>query len=260
MSIYINLKLEKCGYIVVLILFNLLVNIWICEVLVDFMCLVKDFNVDCEIYILVVIGEGEKFFFVGVDFKFFVDGDKVMVCEMVCCFGEVFEILLGFWGVLIVVINGYVMGGGLECVLVCDICIVEEQVQMVLLEVVVGLLFCVGGMQNLLWLVGEGWVKCMILCGECVNVEIVLCIGLVEEVVFKGQVWECVLVLVLQVEKQSLLFVVVSKQLIQGVCYNLLGIFLQIECEFFVDFFDIQDQKEGVNVFFEKCVLSWKNV
>lgn len=56
----------------------------------------------------------------------FVSGDKGVVVIMFKVFGDVFEVLINFCGVLIVVINGYVMGGGLEVVFVCDICIVEE--------------------------------------------------------------------------------------------------------------------------------------
>lgn len=189
----------------------------------------------------------------------FVDGDKVCVCEMVCCFGEVFEVLCDFCGVLIVVINGYVMGGGLECVFVCDICIVECQVQMVFLEVVVGLLFCVGGIQVLFWLVGEGWVKWMIFCNEWVDVEIVLCIGLVEQVVDSGEVCGVVLLLVVKVVCQSLVVICIIKLLIQGVCECVLNIWLLEECECFVDLFDVQDICEGVNVFFEKCDFKWCN-
>ena len=59
--------------------------------------------------------------------------------------------------------NGFAMGGGLECALACDIRVAEEQAQMALPEASVGLLPCAGGTQNLSWLVGEGWAKRMIL-------------------------------------------------------------------------------------------------
>lgn len=78
--------------------------------------------------VLVIIGDGLKFFSVGVDFNMFVDGDCVVVCMMVVCFGVVFEVLYDVCVVMIVVINGYVMGGGFECVFVCDLWIVEMYV------------------------------------------------------------------------------------------------------------------------------------
>src|SRR5690606_42103941 len=81
-------------------------------------------------------------------------------------FGQAFETLSQFRGVSIAAINGYAMGGGLECALACDIRIAEAQAQMALPEATVGLLPCAGGTQNLPWLVGEGWAKRMSLRGE----------------------------------------------------------------------------------------------
>lgn len=134
------------------------------------------------------------------------------------------------------------MGGGLECVLVCDICIVEVYVKLVVFEMVVGLFCCGCGMQMLLWFVGEGWVKCMILIGECVDVQIVLCIGLVEEVVEIGVVCEVVIVMVLCVIMLSLQVVIFSKQFIYQVCNGVLcSVVLVVECECFVDLFDYLD-------------------
>lgn len=152
------------------------------------------------------------------------------------------------------------MGGGLECVFVCDLCIIEDYVQVVLLEVIVGLLLCVGGMQNLLCLVGEGWVKWMILFGECIDVDIVVCIGLVEEKVGKGEVFVLVLDWVCKVGKQSLISIVVCKMLVQVICIGIYVVVLVVECEVFVDLFDSVDQVEGVSVFLEKCSVQWKNV
>ena len=58
---------------------------------------------------------------------------------------------------------------------------------MALPEATVGLLPCAGGTQNLAILVGEGWTKRMILCGERVKANKALEIGLVEEVVASGE-------------------------------------------------------------------------
>ncbi len=88
---------------------------------------------------------------------------------------------------MIAAINGYAMGGGLECALACDVRIAEEQAQMALPEAAVGLLPCGCGTQTLPWLVGEGWAKRMILTNERVDAATALRIGLVEEVVPRGK-------------------------------------------------------------------------
>ena len=89
-----------------------------------------------------------------------------------------FEALSGFRGVSIAAINGYAMGGGLECALACDLRIIEDHAQVALPEATVGLLPCAGGTQNLPRLVGEGWAKRMILCGERINVATAERIGM----------------------------------------------------------------------------------
>lgn len=65
-------------------------------------------------------------------------------------FGEAFETLGRYRGVSIAAINGYAMGGGLECALACDLRIAEEHAHMALPEASVGLLPCAGGTKTCL--------------------------------------------------------------------------------------------------------------
>ena len=259
MTSYTNLRLEKEGHTAILTLANPPANTWTRESLVDLKRLVTDLNNDRNIYSLVVTGEGEKFFSAGADLKLFADGDKAVALEMARRFGEAFETLSQFRGVSIAAINGYAMGGGLECALSCDIRIAETQAQMALPEAAVGLLPCAGGTQLLPLLVGEGWAKRMILCGERVTAETALRIGLVEEVVEKGQAKQRALELAKQVDKQSPSSVAASKKLIQGARHQPPMANLPVERELFMDLFSTQDQKEGVNAFLQKRSAEWKN-
>ncbi|HET8707099.1 MAG TPA: enoyl-CoA hydratase-related protein, partial [Pseudomonadales bacterium] len=109
------------------------------------------------------------------------------------------------------------------------------------------------------WLVGEGWAKRMILCGERVNAETALRIGLVEEVVAKGQAKEKALALAQKVANQSPSSVTACKKLIMAARNQLPAKVLPLERELFVDLFDTQDQREGVNAFLEKRKPAWKN-
>jgi enoyl-CoA hydratase/carnithine racemase len=259
MTSYTNLRLEKEGHTAILTLANPPANTWTREGLIDLKRLVIDLNNDRNIYSLVVTGEGEKFFSAGADLKLFADGDKAVALEMARRFGEAFETLSQFRGVSIAAINGYAMGGGLECALSCDIRIAETQAQMALPEAAVGLLPCAGGTQLLPLLVGEGWAKRMILCGERVTAETALRIGLVEEVVEKGQAKQRALELAKQVDKQSPSSVAASKKLIQGARHQPPMANLPVERELFMDLFSTQDQKEGVNAFLQKRSAEWKN-
>ena len=174
-------------------------------------------------------------------------------------FGKGFEFLADFRGVSIAAINGFAMGGGLEACLACDIRIAEEQAQMALPEPKVGLLPCAGGTQRLSWLVGEGWAKKMILCGERVNAATAERIGLVEEVVEQGGAKKRALALAAQVAQQSPISVTFCKELIHQARDNAVAAALPYERQKFVDLFSTEDQREGVNAFLEKRPPVWKN-
>ncbi len=176
-----KLKAEIIGHVAKITVDNPAANTWDTESLPGLAELVEKLNADKDVYALVITGEGEKFFSAGADLNIFADGDPVAAGEMAALFGKAFETLADFRGVSIAAINGFAMGGGLEVALACDIRIAEEQAQMALPEAKVGLLPCAGGTQRLAQLVGEGWAKRIILCGERIKAEKAEKIGLVEK-------------------------------------------------------------------------------
>jgi enoyl-CoA hydratase/carnithine racemase len=256
---YTNLKLDKRGHIALVTINNPPANTWTREGLMALKQLVEDLNADRDIFSLVLTGEGEKFFSAGADLKLFADGDPAVGAEMGRRFGEAFETLAEFRGVSIAAVNGFAMGGGLEVALACDVRIAEEQAKLALPEAKVGLLPSAGGTQRLPWLVGEGWAKRIILCGEQLDAATALRIGLVEETVGKGEALDRALELAKQVENQSPLSVAFCKQLIHGARHRAMAPTLPVEREKFVELFGTEDQKEGVNAFLEKRKPEWKN-
>ena len=254
-----QLKLEKRGHTALITMANPPANTWTHASLTELRDTVISLNKDKNIYALVITGEGEKFFSAGADLKVFADGDKAVASDMARIFGEAFETLSAFRGVSIAAINGYAMGGGLEVALACDIRIAEQQAQMALPEAKVGLLPCAGGTQNLAWLVGEGWAKRMILCGERIDADKALQIGLVEEVVPPGVVLEAALALADKVAGQSPVAVTACKKLIQQGRSGSINAALPLERELFVGLFDSKDQVEGVQAFLEKRQAKWIN-
>jgi enoyl-CoA hydratase/carnithine racemase len=174
-------------------------------------------------------------------------------------FGRAFEALSAFRGVSIAAINGYAMGGGLECALACDLRIAEQHAQLALPEATVGLLPCGGGTQNLAWVVGEGWAKRMILCGERVNAETAERIGLVEAVVEKGEALATAKAWAANVGRQSPVAVTACKGLIMRARKGPMAESYAHEREAFVDLFSTADQREGVNAFLEKRAPVWEN-
>ncbi|KZY46234.1 enoyl-CoA hydratase [Pseudoalteromonas elyakovii] len=253
----IDLNIE--GNVAVLTMNNPPANTWTQDTLTALKDTVTELNANKNVYALVITGQGEKFFSAGADLNVFASGDKGVAATMSKVFGDAFEALTNFRGVSIAAINGYAMGGGLEVALACDIRIAEEQAQMALPEAKVGLLPCAGGTQNLAWLVGEGWAKRMILCGERLKADKAREIGLVEEVVGAGESLAAAMKLANQVGEQSPVAVTACKELIQKGRTQPMSHALPLERELFVQLFDTQDQKEGVNAFLEKRKANWVN-
>jgi enoyl-CoA hydratase/carnithine racemase len=248
------------GHVAVITLNNPSANTFTAEGLLELHALIGDLNRNLAVYAAVVTGQGDKFFSAGADLKAFADGDKARARLMAQRFGAAFEALQEARPVVIAAINGYAMGGGLECALACDLRIAEEHAQMALPEPSVGLLPAGCGTQTLPWLVGEGWAKRMILTNEKVNAETALRIGLVEQVVARGQSLQTAVQLAQRVSTLSPRAVTFSKNLIhqarQGTPRNAA---LALERERFMDLFDGEDQQEGVKAFLDKRKPVWKN-
>ncbi len=253
------LQVEVVDHTAIVTFNNPPAHTWTAQSLTDLRDLVLALNEDKNIYALVLTGSGTKFFSAGADLNVFADGDKQVATDMSDIFGQAFETLSDFRGVSISAINGYAMGGGLEVALACDIRIAEEHAVMALPEASVGLLPCAGGTQNLALLVGEGWTKRMILCGERLSAEKALSINLVEEVVAQGEGKSAAIALATKVSKQSPVAVTACKQLIQRNRIMPIAQALPQERQAFVDLFDSVDQKEGVQAFLEKRKPVWLN-
>ncbi|MDB9753997.1 enoyl-CoA hydratase [Oceanospirillaceae bacterium] len=247
------------GHVAVITMTNPPANTWTRQSLDALAQLVQAFNADKNIYSLVITGDGEKFFSAGADLKLFADGNKQTAADLSTAFGRAFEVLSQFRGLSIAAINGYAMGGGLEVALACDLRIAEGQAQMAMPEATVGLLPCAGGTQNLAWLVGEGWAKRMILCGERVSAQQALTIGLVEAVVEEGQALEKAMEWARNSERQSPTSIAACKRLIQTARKEPMFAGMGYERDEFINLFNTNDQKEGVQAFLEKRKPKWTN-
>ena len=247
------------GHVAVITMSNPPANTWTRASLDALAELIQAFNADKNIYSLVITGEGDKFFSAGADLKLFADGDKQTAADMSTAFGRAFEVLSQFRGLSIAAINGFAMGGGLEVALACDLRIAESQAQMALPEAALGLLPCAGGTQNLAWLVGEGWAKRMILCGERVTAQQALDIGLVEAVAEQGQGLVKAIEWAQKSQRQSPTSIAACKRLIQNARKQPMFAGMGYERDEFINLFDTNGQQEGVQAFLEKRKPQWTN-
>ena len=230
-------------------------NTWDEESLPALEALVDALDEDGEVRALVLTGQGEKFFSAGADLNLFANGSSDTAKRMSNAFGSAFERLAAFSGVSVAAVNGWAMGGGLECALACDIRVVESQARMSLPEAAVGLLPCGGGTQLLPFLVGEGWAKRIILCGERVNAETAQRIGLCEEIAETGMGVARAVEIASSVANQSPDAVAACKGLIHKARHTSLD--FQLERNEFVNLFEGANQREGVSAFLEKRSPVW---
>jgi enoyl-CoA hydratase/carnithine racemase len=253
------IKHETRGHTAFITLDNPPANTWTPDGLRALETLVAQLNEDRGVYAAVITGTGTKFFSAGADLKSFA-GDKVLARHFIARFGATFEALMNARFVTIAAINGYAMGGGLECALACDVRIAEAHAQMGLPEPAVGLLPAGSGTQMLPWLVGEGWAKRMILTNERVDAPTALRIGLVQEVVEAGKGLAAATAMAERVATLSPRAVEFCKSLIHNARNGIprrAG--LALERERFMDLFDHGDTAEGVSAFLEKRKPEWKN-
>ncbi len=256
---YAGLALERRGAVAIVTLDNPPAHTWTEASLSALKRLARDLDADRAIHALVITGAGEKFFSAGADLKLFADGDVARASTMARRFGEAFEALAAFGGVSIAAINGYAMGGGLECALACDLRVAEAHAVMALPEASVGLLPCAGGTQWLAWTVGESWAKRMVLLGERVDAATAARIGLVDEVVPRGGALARALEMAAAASRQSPGAVRACKQLINGARSGSPQDALVREREAFVGLFETEDQREGVAAFLGKRAPQWRN-
>ena len=252
-----KLKISIEGNTALITIDNPPANTWDLESLSFLEETIKELNSNKEVYTLIVTGKGEKFFSAGADLKVFHEGGKEAARKMADAFANAFNELSNFRGFSIAAINGFAMGGGLECALACDVRIAEEQSKLALPEPKVGLLPCGGGTQQLPRLVGEGWAKRIILGGEQIKADQALMIGLIEEVAAPGESLEKAFILARQANKQSPISISACKELIHQARTSKES--YKNEKEPFVELFDTHDQSEGVEAFLEKRDPDWRN-
>ncbi|MGY0216658.1 enoyl-CoA hydratase [Endozoicomonadaceae bacterium StTr2] len=252
-----SILIKEEGHTAILTLNNPPANTWTEESLNYLVSIVEQFNQRNDIMTLIVRSDSEKFFSAGADLNMFAHNNKDDAARVGIAFGNAFEALSSFRGLTIAVINGWSMGGGLEVALACDLRVAEPQATLALPEASVGVLPCAGGTQNLTLLVGEGWAKRMILCGERVKAEKALEIGLVEALAEQGKGMEQAMEWAHGVEKQSPVAVAACKRLIQQTRSAPLSEGLPKEREEFNALFDDPNQLEGVTAFLEKRKPEW---
>jgi len=136
-----------------------------------------------EVRVLVIEGAGEKAFSTGGNLKKFGALEEFHdVKEWIKTGNEVFNILDDLPISTIASIRGFIMGGGLELALACDLRIAAENAIFSMPELNHGWVPGWGGLSRLRRLIGEAKAKEMILLGDRYNADQAYSFGLISKV------------------------------------------------------------------------------
>lgn len=210
---------------------------------------------DTKVVSIVLTGEGENAFMAGADIKEFPERDIDSSMPVHPVFNKIENIPKP----TIAVLNGFTLGGGLELALTCDLRIAENHAKIGLPEVLLGLLPGAGGTQRLPRLVGPAKAKEIMFTGKQLSAEEALEIGLVNNVVKKGEGKQTATRLAEQLATLSLQSMGRIKKLVNASNHLSLEAGLKLEEEQFEELFVTEDAKEGVSAFIEKRKPNFKH-
>lgn len=208
---------------------------------------------DSEVVVVLLTTAGERAFIAGADIKEFPQlmGNPRMK-EHVMGLHQILNRIDNFPKPTIAVLDGLTYGGGCELALACDIRIAEEQAQIGLPEVKLGLFPGGGGTQRLPRLVGEAKAKEMMYTGDPISAEHAQGIGLVNQVVARGQGLLAARELAAKISRHSLQSLSRIKQAVDEGLRLPLEAGIEREADLFVEVFQTQDVREGVAAFIER--------
>lgn len=198
----------------------------------------------------IVLTGGEKVFAAGADIK---DFTTATTSEMYLRHTEQYwQSIVDCPKPIIAAVNGYALGGGCELAMHADIIIAGSNAKFGQPEVKLGLMPGAGGTQRLLRAIGKFQTMLMVLTGKMIEATEAKQMGLVSEVVESEQTIAHALEIAANIAALSPIAVQQIKEVTNLGQDMSLQSALTLERKAFQLLFDTQDQKEGVNAFFEK--------
>ena len=212
----------------------------------------KDDSVGC----LVITGNN-KAFAAGADIKFMA-GDTTPVDMLMNSFIDQWDRLAKINKPIIAAVSGYVLGGGCELAMACDMIVASESAKFGQPEINIGVIPGAGGTQRLTYAVGKAVAMEMVLNGRILNAEEALQFGLVNRVAPLDSYLDEAKTLAAEIAARAPIAVRLAKKAINTVFETPLNAGLELERNLFFMLFSTQDQKEGMDAFVNKRKAQWQ--
>ncbi len=156
------------------------------ELLTELNKLLEDVRADNEIRVVVIRGAGRAFS-VGADLRtvqrLVETSDEEATKSFIRLGQKVFDKIEDFDKPVIAALNGFVLGGGLDLALACDLRVASENAEIGYPEVGLGIISAWGGCMRLAKLTGRGKALELILTGKQLGAEEAQQIGLINDTV-----------------------------------------------------------------------------
>jgi enoyl-CoA hydratase len=152
---------------------------------------------------------------------------------------------------VIMMINGFAMGGGTEFACACDIRIASEKAVLAQPEIDIGVIPGWGGTQRLARIVGPAKAKELIYTGKRVDAYEALEIGLVNQVVPVDRIDKATEAMAEMLASKSRIALTAAKRAINKTYEVPIEPGLEYEIDEWAKLFDTHDQKEGMKAFLE---------
>ena len=179
--------------------------------------IVRGFDVDPSLRVVVLKGSGSKAFCVGADINEWAALQPMDMWRRWVKRGhQVFDQWARLRQPVITAINGHAFGGGLELAITGDIRIAARQAKFALPEASIGTCPGWSGTQRLVQLIGASHAKYLALSGSRLSAEDALRIGLVNEVVDEGELESRSMALARDMAAKAPVALQLTKQLINS--------------------------------------------
>jgi len=228
------------------------------QTLRDLMHVVTDLEVDREIKVAILTGEG-KAFIAGADIKHMSELTPLQAKV----FAEYGHNLLNKIEAsripYIAAVNGYALGGGCEVMMACDIAIASTKAKLGQPEINLGISPGFGGTQRLTRHIGRMRAKELMLTGDNISADEAYKLGLVNKVVEPDKLMEEAMVLAEKIASKSGIQISFIKALVNKGADIDLATANYLEISYFSSSFSTHDQREGMKAFIEKRKPDFKD-
>lgn len=174
---------SKQGHIAIITLTHAPANTYSFHMMLQLDAAVLEARFDRDVAVIVITGEGDKFFCAGADITMLQEVTPQFKYNFCLHANETLLRLENTPKLIIGALNGHAVGGGLEVALGCDLRVAREGAgKMGLPEVKLGVLPGTGGTQRLVRVVGKSKAISLMAAGDLMSFEEGQKLGLVDEI------------------------------------------------------------------------------